>query len=480
MKTKVEAQKDNKVTLTVTIDAKEVDEKVRRTYKDFAYKYSFPGFRKGKAPRQVIDTTLGSDAVLVTVTDDIVNEAYPEAIDRNDLFPISRPEFDDQNGMITPGKPFNFKVSIQVKPEFELSSYDPIEIEMPAEEATEEEINQQIDALRDYYFTLEDAAASTKVAADSYVDIAIKATDDKGNEIVELNSDSRSMGLGLDVFPEAFDKELIGLKKGDEKSFEVSTEGEDNKSLTLSAPDAKSLHFDVKVQAVKKKVLPELTDEWAEEMGFESADALRDGIKDSIDQQKKEALARLKEDKIMFELGDRLEGEVPEAMVEEAESRLQSTFFQQLQAQNMTFDAYLSQSGITSDIFKEDVKRQATDTTKQDLALDAWARNAKIKATDKDITKEFEQSGAENPKELEAQWRANGQLYIVKEGIVRTKATQDIMDGTIIKPLKEEKQADKGAKADAKKDTTKKATSKKATEKTPAKKTAAKKATDKK
>ena len=123
----------------------------------------------------------------------------------------------------------------------------------------------------------------------------------------------------------------------------------------------------------------------------------------------------------------------------------------------MTFDVYLAQQGITPDQFKEDVKQQALDMSKQDLALDAWARHFGMEATDEDVADEFVKSGVEDPKALQAEWRANGQLHMVRQGVLRTKAVQDIMEKAVvteIDPSKkdEEKPAKKAAKKSAKKE----------------------------
>ena len=179
VETKVEALQDDRAKVTVTVDAGDVDARIKKTYKDFANRYSFPGFRKGKAPRPIIDNALGKDAVRATVTDDVVNGSYPLAIDESGLYPISKPEFEETD-LVEGGKPFTFSFSVAVKPELSLSGYDPVEIELPAEGASDTEVDEQVEALREHYHTFEDAAAATKVKEDSYIDLAMKATDDKG------------------------------------------------------------------------------------------------------------------------------------------------------------------------------------------------------------------------------------------------------------------------------------------------------------
>ena len=482
VETKVEALQDNRTKVTVTIDAKDIDARIKKTYKDFANKYNFPGFRKGKAPRPIIDNALGKEAVRATVTDDVVNGSYPLAIDECNLYPISKPEFDETD-LVEGGKPFTFAFTVSVKPELELSGYDPVEIELPAEGASDQDVEDQIEALREHYYTFEDAAAATKVKEDSYIDLAMKATDDKGEEIPSLTTDNRPYGLGAGLFPVEFDEQLVGLKKGQSATFTLDMPADAPIMLSALQGKTEKINFEVEVKVVKKKILPEVNDEWAKDtLGFESVEDLRTRIAETVAQQKADIMPRLKETACLNAVAERLEGEVPEGMCEENEASLIQDFFQQLQAQGMTFDVYLMQQGLTPDQFKADVKQQAADMTKQDLALDAWARHFGMEATGKDVTEEFVKSGVEDPEALQAEWRANGQLHMVRQGILRTKAVKDLMDNAKVSeldPSKKDEEKKPAKKAAAKKPAAKKAADAEAAEEKPAKKAAPKKAAKK-
>ena len=254
--------------------------------------------------------------------------------------------------------------------------------------------------------------------------------------------------------------------------------------LSALAGKTEKINFEVEVKVVKKKIVPEVNDEWAkEQMGFESVEDLRARIAESVTSQKADMMPRLKENACLYALAERVEGDVPEAMLEDAEASLIQDFFQQLQSQGMTFDVYLAQQGITPDQFKEDVKKQAEDMSKQDLALDAWARHFGMDATAEEVTEEFVKSGVEDPAALEAEWRSNGQLHMVRQGVIRTKAVKDIMDKAVVTEL------DLSKKKDEEKKPAKKAAAKKTAKKDeaagdepakkPAKKAAPKKAAKK-
>ena len=211
------------------------------------------------------------------------------------------------------------------------------------------------------------------------------------------------------------------------------------------------INFDIEVIAVKKEKVPALTDEWVKEkIGLDTVEDLRGEVADEIEQTLGSALPRMKETRVLDKLSERLEGEVPEDLVEEAETTLLQDFFGQLQRGGMTLDMYLQQQGITSGQFTDDVKQQAQDMAKQDLALDAYAAHAGFEATEDDIRKEFEAAGASDPESLMDEWRKNGQMFMIRQGILRQKAAKELVDNAVVTEEKPEaKKAGKHAADDA-------------------------------
>ena len=452
VETKVEALEGNRAKVTITLDAKDVDARIKNTYKEFANKYNFPGFRKGKAPRPIIDNALGKDAVRASVADEVVNGLSPIAIDEKGLFPISKPEFAEEPGLVEDGKEYSYTFTIECKPEVELDSYEPVEIELPGEEATDEEVEDQIEHFREHYFTFKDAPANTKVKVDSELTIAMKSTDDKGEAIESLSTEERPYTMGAGLLPEEFEEKLVGLKKGQTAEFDLDMPANPPVLLRALKDKTEKIHFDVEVKAVRKKILPEVTDEWVKEtLGFENVEELRTRLAESLTAQKKSMLPGLKERACLNKLLERMDVEVPAAMAEAAEANLLQELFQQLQASGMSFDAYLQQMGLKAENFKDDIKLQAADNVKQDLALDAWARHFDMQVSDADVTMEFVKSGVEDPAALEEDWRKNGQLHMVREGVLRTKAVTDLMDKAVVTEVQPKAADEKPAKNTAKK-----------------------------
>lgn len=434
MKTTVEHLEDFQKKVTVTLEASEVTERINKQYKDYAYKYNFPGFRKGKAPRPIIDSMLGADAVRAAVTDDILNNVFPLAMDEQDLVAIGQAQVDDVDQLVTSGEDFTFSATVPCYPEFELSNYDKVSVKLPSVEASEEEVDTQIEELMNYYYTFEDASASKKLADGGFADIAMSATDADGNAIVAFATDNRLYEVGSGLFPEEFDKAIIGMKKGESKTFDVDMTQPSMMSNGLTNPG--NTTFTVEVKQVKNKVMPELTDEWVKETaGFENVADLRERIAENVKTQKEQLMPRLRETEALYALQERLQGEAPEGLCESEEQQLLQNFFMQVQQSGMTFDAYLATNGLTAEQFQADLKKQARDVAEQDLALDAWARHAGFEITDEDISAEFEKSGTEDPKALEKEWREQGRIAMLRQGIRRTRAIEAILDDLEVEEL---------------------------------------------
>ena len=430
MKTNVEALEGDQIRLTVTIEKEEIDSRISKTYKDFARKYKFPGFRPGKAPRPVVDSVLGREAVLATVTDEATNEFFPLALDAEDLIPIDDPHFENELELVKEHEDFVFSATMTLPPTFELSSYEPVDIKLPSEEPTEAEIDERLEVLREYYYELEDADADEAIGPRGCAELSLDVKDDKGNQVNVLSTDHRMYELGMGLYPPELDEALEGLKTGDEKTVEVDLGSSVGALLTRALEgNPASLTIGVTVHQVKKKVLPEITEEFAtEKAGFKSLEEMRRNTKDNIARERKELEARLKENACLYELADRLQGEAPEQMCADERRSLMTGFFNQITQQGITFDAYLNQRGITNEQFQEDLKRQAKDVVLQNLALDAYARKHNVEVTEEQIDREFEQSGAEDVAALKADWIANGRIRMLRQSLRRANAVDKLME----------------------------------------------------
>ena len=432
METKVESLEDNRAKITVTVEASEIDARINRAYKEVAKKNSFPGFRKGKAPRAVIDAAFGAGYIAATVTEDVVNDMMPLAIDGADLFPVGQAQFDEIASVVA-GEDFTFSFSIGLRTEIELSSYEPVAIEMPAAEVTDAEIDMQYDAIIDQYAQFEVAAEGAKAAEGDRLVMAMQAANDKSEKIDQLTSDEFQYTIGSGLMPAEFDEKLVGAAAGDKLEFSVPVAESTAAYLKELVGKTESVSFTIEVKELKTKVAPTVDDAWvADNFGFETVAELRERISESLTQQKADFLPRLKEDRVLYALLERVTDEAPEAMVEEQEQDLLQEFFQQLQRSGQTYDAYLKANNLTAAQVKDDIKQQAAEVVKQNLALDAWARHFEIACEDADVQAEFIKASADEWESLYNSWKQAGRLHLVREGVLRSKAMNAAVEGAVV------------------------------------------------
>ncbi len=410
---------DGKTQVTVEMTAEEVKEHIDRAFKSFS-KTRIPGFRAGKAPRQVLVQNFGGhDVVYEQITSDMINDVAPVAVDQQDILFVSDPEFED-SGMVADGESFTFTLFGELKPDIELLSYEPVEIKLPSEEVTEEDLNGQLEALREYYYNFETVDRGAKEG--DYTMIAIDVTLD-GNTIDALSNENRLVEVGGGAIPAQVSEQIVGMKADDSKEFDF-TDDEDEEYA------GKTLHAKLTVKEVREQQKPELNDEFATKVGFESFDELKKSLKEEIEKQKKDQLPRLKESRCVRELAKRIDGQVPTAYVNFTRENILRDFFNSLQEQGLTFDQFLASNGITSDDFKKDLDNQAQEEAEQSLALDALFRERGMEITEEDINKEFE--AVADPEGTRKSWEEAGRMSIIREAIRRQQATEWLVENAVV------------------------------------------------
>ncbi|MBE5024818.1 trigger factor [Olsenella sp. DSM 107455] len=443
MKITVTAEKpsDEKMAATLTIPAAEVDAAVKRTYKDIAKKYNFQGFRRGHAPRPVIDGIMGREAVLAQATNDLLNAAEPLMLEELDVTPVGRVDFGAEGAdpeLAVEGADYVVTATIGVRPSCELESYDAPEINMPPEEATEAEIDWQVNQLLSYQMTYEDVEEERAVENGDIVSVDVENVEGAGH----LAGKNRLLALDGQQIPDQLQEGIVGMKKGEEKAIEWTRthehEGEEH-SHTFSVK--------VTLNGIKKAVTPELDDEIAKKYGYDDVAAFRAAVKEEVEADKKTTLPNLKEDRVVEALGKALKLEaVPEAYQNEIFNELASEFLAQLQRQNVSLDMYLRARGVKTDDFLADLRVQAEERARQSLALDALAAKLGVEATEDDVRAEFEKAGVEDVDASVEQWRSEGRLPAIRDSIRRTKALDWLVENAKVNIVDEV--AERAAAAD--------------------------------
>lgn len=434
MKITVTAEKpiDDKMAATVTVPAADVDKAIARTYKDIAKKYNFQGFRRGHAPRPVIDGIIGRESVLAQATNDLLNVVEPMMLEELDVTPVGRVSFGEEGAdpqLASQGSDYVVTATIGVRPTCELESYDAPEISLPPEEATEAEIDWQINQLLTYQVTYEDVEEDRAAEPGDVVSVDIENVEGAGH----LAGKNRLLALDGQQVPEQLQEGIVGMKKGEEKAIEWTHthvhEGEEH-SHTFSVK--------VTLNGIKKAVTPELDDEVAKKFGFDDVAAFRAAVKEEIEGDKKTTIPNLKEDRVVEAMGKVLKLEtVPEAYQNEIFNELASEFLAQLQRQNVSLDMFLRARGLKSDDFIADLRVQAEERARQSLALDAVAAKLGLEATEDDVRAEFERAGVEDVDASVKQWREEGRLPAIRDSIRRTKALDWLVENAKVNVVDE-------------------------------------------
>ena len=425
-----ERPENDKVVATITVPAADVDSYVDKAYKDIARRYQFQGFRRGRAPRPVIDGIVGREAILADATNDLLNDAQPIMLDELDIVPVERPDYGEDPALVVEHEDYVITATITVPPTVELESYDAVDINMPPEEATEAEIDLQINQLLAYQTTYEDVEDDREVAEGDIitVDIANKEGAD------DLAGKNRTMALTSDSLPEELVAGIVGMKKGETK--EVTW------TRSHMHGDHEHVHnYDVEVtlNAIKQAVTPELDDELAKKsFGFDTVDELRDAVKEEIEEDKKRSLPNLKEDRVVEELGKRVtDEEIPEAYENQVFQELANEFLTTLQRQGMSLDMYLGARQIDTDAFLADLHQQAAERARQSLALDALAKKLGFVASEDDVNEEFKKAGIEDIAASIKEFTNDGRISAIRESIRRTKAVQWLVENANVTEVDE-------------------------------------------
>lgn len=415
--------------LTIVATADEVDAYSKKFFKEIAQR-DIPGFRKGKAPRTVLEQSVGGHAnAMGGVAEMLINEEGFKAIDEADVIFIEEPDFNVDAALVE-GEPFTFTVSGVVAPAMTLSSCDPVTVEMPSETATEQEIDEQIAELQQHYHSLEKIGDEDHVAADGdYVEVVMTVTND-GKTVSGLRGASRMIGLGTGTMPESFDAQLIGTKVGDILEFDFEAKEADGSSRFGDG----NLHAKVEVTGFRKMVIPE-GEELAGKVGCQSMDELRRDMASSINMQKQKDLPKMKVDRCVEQIVARLEGEVPGYYVDFVRQDVGREMMQSFEKQGTSFQEWVLQNNVEADKMKERVSAEARRRAAVDCALEALFLAKGMELEEADIDQVF--AGDENAEETRKAWEDANRMSNVRKMARQSKATQWLFDTAEVKVASE-------------------------------------------
>jgi trigger factor len=421
METTVEALEDNKVRLKVAVPASEFEPAINAAFRKLAKEVRIPGFRPGKAPRRLLEAHFGKDVAREQALRDSVPEFYVQAVQAEDLDTIAPPELEITSGQEDGDVVFD--AVVQVRPQVEIEGYDSLKITIDNPAVGDEEIDAQIDQLRERFADLGESTAP--LGKGDYAQLNIKGYI-HDEEVPGLTVSDFLYEVGSELVVPKLDTELEGKRPGDMLKF--------NDELPARWGDraGEEVAFQVMVKETKRKILPEATDEWVQEASeFDTLDALRADIRQRMENYRKIQAHLLVRDKALQAVGAKVGIEIPEPLVQEEMERRLHNLLHRLEEQGATVEQYLEATGITQDQLIADIRLESTKAVKADLALRAVVTAEEIVASDEEVEAEIarlaERTGrkpAQLRKEIE---RAPG-LQAVRSELSRGKALQFLVD----------------------------------------------------
>jgi trigger factor len=428
LETSIEYLDGGRARLTITVPVADVDREVSAAYGRIGAKLRIPGFRPGKAPRPVVDTHVGREAVLAEAQEEIVSEAFGMAISAEGVRTYGQPDVGELD-LVEPGADYTFTAEVTLRPELALSSTGEFAVTVPSRIASDREVDAQIEHTRERFATLE--IVDRPVADGDYVLLSFVGTVD--GEAYEGNTvDKYVYETGRGMMPPEFDQALIGTMAGGSTTAEFTIpEGSSEESFV-----GKTAHFEIEVHEVKAKVLPELDDEFAmSAAGFESMEAYRADVKEKLEAAKAAGTEHRREAEALKALSERLEGEVPQEMVESRASSMMREFFESLEARGIGIQQYVELTGATPEQIQDDMRLQATQRVREELALEALFREKGFEVTDEEFDAAIADIAGEeghNADKLRAELTRNGVLPLVREQIIHRRALEWLMDNVTI------------------------------------------------
>ncbi len=423
MDTSVERLEGNEVRLEVTVSAEQVDQHIHQAYKRLSERLNVPGFRKGHVPERVIDNMVGRDSVLADAQETIVTESYPQALDAESLRPIDEPELGVLD-LPVEGVAYTYEVQVPVRPEFTLRDYSGIEVSAPAGEATEEDVEQQIDAMRDRLATLE-PVEDGGIEPDSFA-VLSWTVDVLGDPVPDSEVDEYVYEFGKDQMPEEFEEGLRGAVAGEDRdvSFTIS------ESSSVPEYVGQEAVFHVHVHEVKRKILPDIDDEFALAAGgYDDVDHMYAAVKAKVQTSKEQQRRRHVEIEARRALATHLEGEMPEKLIERRTNDMMKDFMHGMDARGLTPEQYYAQSGTTPELVQQQLENEALESLRTELALEALFRDQEMDYTDDDIDVELEQMvGPERAETMRQRLEATGSLAPIREQVMQRKATEWLLE----------------------------------------------------
>ena len=387
MSVQVEKLEKNMAKLTIEVSAEEFDAAIEQAYQKDKKKISLPGFRKGKAPRKMIEKMYGTGVFYEDAANIVIPKAYSEAAKECGEEIVSQPEISVTQ--IGAGQPFIFTAEVALKPAVTLGDYKGVEVEKTPVEVSEEEVDKEVDKERENNsrtIDVDDRAVEKgdmiKLNFEGFVD---------GTPFEGGKAEDYSLTIGSGSFIPGFEDQLIGAKIGEEVEVNVTFPEEYHAAELKGKPAV----FKCKVNEIKVKELPEADDEFAKDVSeFDTLAEYKDDIRAKLLEKKTADAKREKQNKTVAKAVENATMEIPEAMITEQVRRMADDFARRLQSQGLSMDQYMQFTGLTMDALAQQMRPEALKRIQNSLVLEAIAKAENIEVSDEKVNEEIEKMAA--------------------------------------------------------------------------------------
>ena len=423
MKVQVENLEKNMAKLIVEVPAEEVDKALNAAYLKERNKISVPGFRKGKVPRQMIEKMYGAAVFYEEAANILIQDNYAQAMDESGADIVSRPVIDVEQ--IEAGKPFIFTAEVAVRPEVKLGKYKGVTVTKVDIDVTDEEIDAELQKelqKNSRMVTVTDRpAANGDTAVIDYEGFC------DGVAFAGGKAENHGLELGSHSFIDTFEDQIVGHVAGDEFDVNVTFPTEYHAAELAGKPAV----FKVKVNEIKTKEVPELNDEFAQDVSeFDTLAEYKEDVKARLVKEKENEAKRTKEDEAIAKIIDKSEMDIPEAMLETQCENMINDFAQRIAQSGLSMDQYMQFSGLTIDKLKEQVRPEAETRIKTSLVLEQIAKEENIEITEEDIDAEIARMAAQYGMEADKlkEYMGESEKTSMKRDLAVMKAVDLIMD----------------------------------------------------
>ena len=383
MSVQVENLEKNTAKLTIEVPAEKFDAAVKNAYNKSKSRFNIPGFRKGKAPFNMIKKMYGVGVFYEDAVDEVIDASYPDAAKESGLEIVSRPSISIEE--IEEGKAFVYTAVVAVKPEVTLGEYKGVEVQKTKSEVTEEDIETEIKRAREKnsrLITVEDRG----IEDGDQVTIDFDGSVD-GKRFEGGKAEDYPLTIGSHTFIDNFEEQLIGKTTGEECEVNVTFPAEYHVEELKNKPAV----FKVKVKEIQRKELPEANDDFASEVSdFDTMEEYKKDLTEKLQAEKIEAAKTADEDKVVAKVIENATMEIPDQMVEEQVNGMVNDYARRLESQGISFKQYVEITGMTAEKIGEQMKPQAIKRIQTRLVLEAVVKAENIQADDAAVEEQFD------------------------------------------------------------------------------------------